>query len=421
MVSSSAARRGLTHAPWSRATWRDSVFVASGVPLQLAGWAAVTLPWLVWAASEVTIILLWLALPVVGVALLARPLAAAHRERCWAVLGVDVPPLPRDKDASPWDVLRDLRSRELWRLIRYHLVVGPLIAVAGLAMVASWLMGVALTTVGLYAWALPADSPLSLVGHAVRVGLLTGAGVVVLVATPFLAAGVARWDVAAVRSLLGPDVTQELRKRVEDLAEKRAEVVDAADLERRRIERDLHDGVQQRLVSMAMNLGLARETLKDLPPEALQVIVEAHEESKEILTDLRNFIRGLHPAVLEDRGLDAALSGIAARVPLPVRLEVDVARRASSTVEAVAYFVVSEALTNVVKHANATSVDVAVLRRGDVLRVTITDDGRGGASFEAGTGLRGLARRVNSVDGTFRITSPRGGPTTITVELPCAL
>ncbi|MEV4257101.1 sensor histidine kinase [Spirillospora sp. NPDC049652] len=421
MLSSSVPRRALTHAPWSRATWRETVFVASGVPLQFAGWAVVALPWLLWAAADLMVILLWLALPVVGVALLARPLASAHRERCWAVLGVDVPPLPREEGASAWDVLRDLRSPELWRLIRYHLVVGPLVGTAALATVALWTTGLALTTVSSYAWALPADSPLSLTGHAVRVGVLTAGGLVLLVATPYLVHGVVRWDVGAVRSLLGPDLTAELQKRVEDLAEKRADVVDAADLERRRIERDLHDGVQQRLVSLAMNLGLARETLKDLPPEALEVIVEAHEEAKEILTDLRNFIRGLHPAVLEDRGLDAALSGIAARVPVPVRLAVDVPRRASSTVESVAYFVVSEALTNVVKHADATSVDVVVRRQGDVLRVTVTDDGRGGASFDRGTGLRGLARRVNSVDGTFRITSPVGGPTTVTVELPCAL
>ncbi|MFC4912619.1 sensor histidine kinase [Actinomadura gamaensis] len=422
MVSSSVGRRVLTHAPWSRATWRETVFVASGVPLQLAGWAIVALPWVVWPASDVSVILLWLAVPVVGLVLVARPLAAAHRERCWAVLGVDIPPLPpRGEDAGPLDALRDLRSPELWRLVRYHLLVGPLIALAGLATVACWLAGAALTTVGAYAWALPPDSPLSLTGHAIRIGVLTAGGVVLLVGAPWLADGVARWDAGAVRSLLGPDVTSELRRRVEDLAEKRASVVDAADLERRRIERDLHDGVQQRLVSLAMNLGLARETMRDLPPEALKVIVEAHEESKEILTDLRNFIRGLHPAVLEDRGLDAALSGVAARVPLPVRLTVDVPRRASSTVEAVAYFVVSEALTNVVKHAGATSVDVAVLRRGDTLHVTVSDNGKGGASFGGGTGLRGLARRVGSVDGTFRITSPDGGPTTIDVELPCAL
>ncbi|MCP2335671.1 sensor histidine kinase [Actinomadura rupiterrae] len=422
MVSSSVGRRVLTHAPWSRATWRETVFVASGVPLQFAGWAVVALPWLIWAASDLAVILLWLAVPLGAAVLLARPLAAAHRERCWAVLGVDIPPLPpRGEGDGLWSALGDLRSPELWRLIRYHLLVGPLIGLAALATVACWLGAFVLTTVSVYAWALPADSPLSLTGHAVRIGVLTVLGVVLLVGTPYLADGVARWDVGAVRSLLGPDVTTELRRRVEDLAEKRAGVVDAADLERRRIERDLHDGVQQRLVSLAMNLGLARETMADLPPDALKVIVEAHEEAKEILTDLRNFIRGLHPAVLEDRGLDAALSGVAARVPVPVRLSVDVPRRASSTVEAVAYFVVSEALTNVVKHASATSVDVAVLRRGDVLHVTVTDDGKGGASFGGGTGLRGLARRVGSVDGTFRITSPEGGPTTITVELPCAL
>jgi signal transduction histidine kinase len=198
-------------------------------------------------------------------------------------------------------------------------------------------------------------------------------------------------------------------------------VVDAADLERRRIERDLHDGAQQRLVSLALNLGLARETLTGVPDDAMRVIVEAHEEAKEALAELRTLIRGLHPAVLEDRGLDAALSGVAARVPLPVRLRVEVEPRASSTVEAVAYFVVSEALTNVVRHARAAEVDVEVARRGDLLRVTVRDDGAGGADPSAGTGLTGLARRVRSVDGAFRITSPAGGPTTVTVELPCAL
>ncbi|MEV4006691.1 sensor histidine kinase, partial [Actinomadura sp. NPDC049753] len=235
------------------------------------------------------------------------------------------------------------------------------------------------------------------------------------------AAGVRRLDARAAAALLGPDRAKELQRRVDDLAEKRASVVDAADIERRRIERDLHDGAQQRLVSLALNLGLARETLTGVPDEAMRVIVEAHEEAKAALTELRDLIRGLHPAVLEDRGLDAALSGVAARVPLPVRLRVDIEPRASSTVEAVAYFVVSEALTNVVKHARANEVDVRVARRGDVLRVTVRDDGAGGADPSAGTGLTGLARRVRSVDGTFRITSPAGGPTTVTVELPCAL
>jgi signal transduction histidine kinase len=245
--------------------------------------------------------------------------------------------------------------------------------------------------------------------------------VLLLIAAPWTAMAVRRLDARAIGVLLGPDRAKELERRVEDLAEKRAGAVDAADIERRRIERDLHDGAQQRLVALAMNLGLARATLTGVPDEAMQVIVEAHEEAKEALTEMRDLIRGLHPAVLEDRGLDAALSGIAARVPLPVRLRVDVPRRASSTVEAVAYFVVSESLANVVKHARASTVEIDVARRGDALLVTVADDGVGGADPSRGSGLAGLGRRVRSVDGTFRIVSPAGGPTTVTVELPCAL
>jgi signal transduction histidine kinase len=198
-------------------------------------------------------------------------------------------------------------------------------------------------------------------------------------------------------------------------------VVDAADAERRRIERDLHDGAQQRLVSLAMNLGLARATLKDLPEDARTALAEAHEEAKEALGELRNLVRGLHPVVLEDRGLDAALSGIAARSPVPVRLAVDVPRRVPPTVEAVAYFMVSEALANVAKHAQASAARVDVWLDGALLRLSVADDGIGGADAARGSGLTGLAQRAASVDGGFEIVSPVGGPTAIMVELPCEL
>jgi signal transduction histidine kinase len=221
------------------------------------------------------------------------------------------------------------------------------------------------------------------------------------------------------QALLGPSRSVELERRVEDLSESRAGVVDAADAERRRIERDLHDGAQQRLVSLAMNLGMARENLTGLPAEVSQVIAEAHDEAKEALAELRALVRGLHPAVLDDRGLDAALSGIAARAPLPVRLTVDMAGRASPTIEAIAYFVASECLANIARHAEASRADIDVRRTDGVLRVRITDDGVGGADPAGGTGLASLAHRAKSVDGTLRIESPRGGPTVVTVELPC--
>jgi signal transduction histidine kinase len=227
-------------------------------------------------------------------------------------------------------------------------------------------------------------------------------------------------DTALARTLLGPSRTEELALRVESLARSRADIVAAGDAERRRIERDLHDGAQQRLVSLALNLGMARTTLTDASGPAREVIEAAHDEATQALAELREFVRGLHPAVLNDRGLDAALSGIVARAPVPVRLHVDVAPRCSPSIEAIAYFVVSEALTNIARHAHAEHAEVTVRRTGDRLRVVVTDDGRGGATADGtGTGLPGLAQRTAAVDGTLTVHSPPGGPTTITVELPC--
>ena len=157
----------------------------------------------------------------------------------------------------------------------------------------------------------------------------------------------------------------------------------------------------------------------ETPEEARQAIAEAHEEAKAALAELRDLIRGLHPAVLEDRGLDAALSGVAARMPIPVRVTVDLQRRPAPVIEAVAYFVVSEGLANIAKHAQASQAEVFVQRAGDRLHVIISDDGVGGADPARGTGLTGLARRASSVDGTFEIDSPPGGPTLLTVDLPC--
>lgn len=210
------------------------------------------------------------------------------------------------------------------------------------------------------------------------------------------------------------------------LAASRADLVAAADAERRRIERDLHDGTQQRLVSLAMNLGITRASTTGLPDSAREAIENAHDEAKQALSELRDFVRGLHPAVLDDLGLDAALSGVTARCPVPVRLRTDLPQRLPDQIEQVAYFVVSEALTNAVKHAEASTVEADVRQvpsfsgRGR-LRVVVRDDGRGGARPDRGSGLRGLAQRVASVDGTLHLDSPLGGPTTIRVELPCEL
>jgi signal transduction histidine kinase len=244
------------------------------------------------------------------------------------------------------------------------------------------------------------------------------AGFLLLIASAQLARGLALADVAVSRRLLGPP--SRLAARVTELERSRERVVDAAEAERRRIERDLHDGAQQRLVALAMELGRAKAKFGDDPEGARQLVDQAHTEAKAALTELRNLVRGVHPPVLTDRGLDAALSGLAALCPIPVDMHVDVPVRPKPAVEAVAYFMVAEALTNVAKHSRASQVRVMVEGHGfpGTLTVLVSDDGIGGADPHGG-GLSGLADRVSGVDGELSVESPSGGPTMISAVLPC--
>jgi signal transduction histidine kinase len=193
-------------------------------------------------------------------------------------------------------------------------------------------------------------------------------------------------------------------------------MVAAADAERRRIERDLHDGAQQRLVALAMTLGRARAS--EDPVHTQRLVAEAHGEAKEALVELRNLARGIHPAVLTDRGLDAAVSALAARCPVPVAVDVDLPRRANPRVEAIAYFFVAEALTNVAKHSQGSRAWLSAEFQGDRLVVEVLDNGIGGAVLN-GNGLGGLRDRVRAVDGEMHVVSPLGHGTTLRVELPC--
>jgi len=284
-----------------------------------------------------------------------------------------------------------------------------------------WAFALLLITLPAYGWALPRGGPalgaLVFAEPFLIAGVLVG--VALLLACPPLLIGLAWCDVALARALLdtrrSPIV---LQARIGELERSRAAVIDAAEAERRRIERDLHDGAQQRLVALAMELGRARARL-DQDPEAARALVEhAHEEAKAALVDLRNLVRGIHPPVLSDRGLDAALSGLAALCPVPVAVDVEIGERPPASVEAIAYFVVAEALANVAKHSRASTASVRVRRSGPLLRLTVRDDGGGGAD-PAGAGLRGLRDRVSAVDGRIDVQSPPGGPTVIAAELPC--
>ncbi len=389
-------------------TWRATLHALTGLPVGLAATVGVGGLLVVWSAAA------WSLVEGPGGwglgALYAVTVAAGPLLLAWCVRGLTA--LQRTRHRTVPAGRRDITGRWLlrpwradtWRQLGYHALSLP-VGVGGGALVALCWSAVPLALVLWDGWWGPA---------------VTVVALVLFLAAPWVARGVADVDVTAAAALLGPGRAEELELRVETLARSRADIVVATDAERRRIERDLHDGAQQRLMSLAMNLGMARAALGDDTPEPARLAIEqAHDEATQALAELREFVRGLHPAVLDDRGLDAALSGIVARAPLPVRLRVDVTPRCSATIEAVAYFVVSEALTNVAKHAHASTVDIRVARIGDRLRVAVTDDGRGGASPDSGTGLRGLAQRVASVDGTLRIDSPAGGPTTLTVELPC--
>ncbi|MET8012530.1 sensor histidine kinase [Streptomyces sp. NPDC005271] len=385
---------------------RDAVCGCAGMAVQLIAWALpMSVPWLIVEdVASLPEIVLALTVPLVVPAAATPLLTRVQRLRFGALLGREI--------TGP---------RTAWRQLSYHLLAGPAVAFGGVVALGLALGGLAAVTVYIWVWGLPLSWRLDHVGYSTKAAYVTLGGLVLLAIAYWLVGALVRLDTRAATALLGPVPARELERRVEDLTESRAGAVDAADAERRRIERDLHDGAQQRLVSMAVNLGLAKATLKDLPDEAREVIEEAHREAKGAVEELSHLVRGLHPAVLDELGLDAALSGIAARAPLPVRLHVHMPERAAPTVEAVAYFVVSEALANIAKHAQATRADVTVVRTGDSLRVVISDDGVGGADASRGSGLAGLAKRAGSVDGTFDIRSPRGGPTVITVELPCVL
>jgi signal transduction histidine kinase len=356
--------------------------------------------------------------------------ARFERARLRLMLDARLPGWPaRARAGYRWGIVprwRTLSNRAAWSELGYALLRFPLSFAGFVAILGAWLLGLAMLTLPLYDGSLPLPRrgwPGPVIGSEVITGtpamivsVLVGAAL--LLAAPQIGRGLAAADVAIAARLLGP--RGDLTARVKELERSRERVVDAGEAERRRIERDLHDGVQQRLVALAMDLGRARAKFAEDSDAARLIVDQAHAEAKEALTELRNLVRGVHPPVLTERGLDAALSGLAALCPVPVAVHVDVPVRPKPAVEAIAYFVVAEALTNVAKHSRASSAKVLVEGHGypGTLTVVVSDDGVGGAN-PGGAGLSGLADRVNGVDGVFTVESPSGGPTIIAAELPC--
>jgi signal transduction histidine kinase len=368
-----------------------------------------------------------LLITLVGVPILAGTLLAARglgwfdRVRANALLGLAVaaPALRPAGSGFLRRLFSPFRDAANWKASAYLLLMLPVGIVNFSVAVTIWSAALSALFLPVYAWALPGGGPEIWRGTHVhgpwQVALVSLGGLLLVVAAPWFIRPFARLDGVLVRALLGASAKD---ARIEQLQETRARSVDAAVDERRRIERDLHDGAQQRLVRLGMDLGLALDKFADDPAGARELVGEAHHEAQRAIVELRDLVRGLHPAVLEDRGLDAALSALAARSPVPVALRVEVPVRPPASVEANAYFIVAEALTNVAKHAEAATASVDVTSAGGVLRVQVADDGRGGADL-TGSGLAGLADRAAAVDGTFSVVSRSGGGTTVTVELPC--
>jgi signal transduction histidine kinase len=365
-------------------------------------------------------------LPILGLTLrFADGLSVAERARFEVLLGRRIPAGPADpRRGYRWLLIPrrvTLTGRVTWGEIGYALLRLPVSVAAVVLTLGVWSLGLVAFTLPLYAGLLPGGSA-SIGGTALRGPLAlaasVAAGALLLLAAPPLTRGLATADALIAQRLLA--VPGDLAARVTELEISRDRVVDAAGAERRRIERDLHDGAQQRLVALAMELGRAKAKFGDDIDGARDLVDQAHAEAKAALAELRELVRGVHPPVLTDRGLDAALSGLAARCPVPVLMNVDVPVRPKASVEAVAYFLVAEALTNVAKHARASQVNVVVEGHGfpGTLTIVISDDGIGGAD-QAGQGLSGLASRVAGVDGSLAVESPSGGPTIISAVLPC--
>lgn len=394
----------------------DSLFLALSFVLGVVWFTVGTVMFSVGAG----LLIVWVGIPILAATFALMIWGAQlERSRIKVFLGVEIPSpysyLP--KQGAPWKrAWGFVRNPQLWRDVTYLFLLLPIgifelvVVLIPFNLLVSPIVVLFAGSDSVFFWTINSF------GESLLAFIL---GLIILVPMSMAINAVAMMHVEFGKWLLAPTTEEVLTERVEELTESRSAVMRAMYLERRRIERDLHDGAQQRLVNLAMELGLAREKMGTDLDAARRLLEESHDDAKLVLTELRELVRGIHPAVLTDRGLDAAISAIAGRSPIPVGVDVNLNGRQPDEVEGTAYFVVVESLTNIAKHSGATEANVSIRKAGSWLRIIVSDNGKGGADLEQGSGLRGLKDRIAALDGRFAIESPPGVGTSILVEIPC--
>ena len=400
---------------WRGQTWLNVAYLLLAFPTGVAYFIVLAIG--IFLGVGLAVVMIGLGILVATLAAW-RLMAAIERGLARTLLGVAIA-VPADRRDLPRieQITRWLRDPVTWKSLTFVVLKLPLgivslAAVAGLGFIALVLtfapIIVLSTTVTVFGWIV--EDPLQALP-------LTAIGLPACLLLLHLWNGLGWLWALFARVMLGPSTVQ-LRERVEDLRDARARIIAAADAERRRIERDLHDGAQQRLVALSLTLGLAQSRLDADPTAVAPLIAQAREEAQLAVQELRELASGIHPALLSDRGLGPALEALAARAPIPTEVVGVPAQRLPPAVESAAYFVTAEALTNVAKYANAQSASVALALEHGRMRLTVRDDGVGGADLAAGRGLRGLRDRVEALDGSLDVQSPVGHGTTITAEIP---
>ncbi|MFE3450969.1 sensor histidine kinase [Nonomuraea sp. NPDC059194] len=375
-------------------------------------------------------VVVWVGLPILcGTLMVARGFADV--ERGWLSEVLSRPAIrPRYKDAPEGAgrfrrLVNPLTSGQSWLDLMHGIINFPIAVITFVVTVVFWAIPILGLSYPLYGWItsrIPGNMELPELlgfgdGYLVNSVFYVALGLVGALVMPFMVRGAALLRAGLGRALLTS--VAELQERIDDLAQGRAAAVSAEADALRRLERDIHDGPQQRLVSLAMELSRAQRQLRKDPQAAHATIAEAITATRETLDELRALSRGIAPPILADRGLAPALAALAGRCTVPVELDVQTAERYVAAVENTVYYVVAESLTNIAKHSRATTCSIQLSRTGNTLMLTIGDDGVGGAHVAKGHGLAGLADRLRAVDGELVVSSPVGGPTVIVAEVPC--